>query len=349
MNSELKNISAIEDPVEIVAALISLLSSKEQEIIRKRYGLNGEEILTLAAIGDQFGVTRERVRQVQCYAIKKMQRNAKNTHLRLLHDWLANFLKDAGNIITESELDRALLKKFPEYGEKLQELKLACILDETVTQEYNKVDFVPHFRASDIAFGEVKKVCNTAIKAMRKEGDLMSANQLIDALGSDAENMSKKCLLASLKLDRRIVVGENGLSLKAWRHINPKTLFDKILFVLSESSEPMHFSEIAEKIKKENFDDKSVSVQAVHNELINNSLFVLIGRGIYALKTWGYKEGTVSDVIESILEKSGPLHLKDLTQEVLQRRKVKPITVQINLNSKKHKFRKNQHGMYELV
>ena len=36
MNSELKNISAIEDPVEIVNALISLLSSKEQEIIKKR-------------------------------------------------------------------------------------------------------------------------------------------------------------------------------------------------------------------------------------------------------------------------------------------------------------------------
>lgn len=348
MNSELKNISAIEDPVEIVNALISLLSSKEQEIIKKRYGLNGYEIMTLAAIGDQFGVTRERVRQVQCYAVKKMQRNAKNTSLSVLHGWLANLLKDNGGVIAESDLEAALLKKYPDYSERISELKLACILDDQVVQEYNKVDYVPHFRKADITFGQVKSICSSSIKSMKKEGDLMSFNQLCMMLEDECP-VSKKLMQSVLRLDRRIVVGENGVSLKAWRHINPKTLFDKILFVLNESSEPMHFNEIAEKIKKEGFDDKSVSVQAVHNELINNSLFVLIGRGIYALKTWGYKEGTVSDVIESILEKSGPLHLKDLTKEVLQRRKVKPITVQINLNSKKHKFRKNQYGMYELV
>lgn len=347
MSSEIKNISAIEDPVEIVNALLSLLSSKEQDIIKKRYGLSGFEIMTLAAIGDQFGVTRERVRQVQCYAIKKMQRNAKNTSLNILHDWLANLLKDNGGIVTEIELEQALQKKFSENQDAIAELKLACILDEEVVQEYNKVDFVPHYRRSDITFADIKRICAASIKAMKKEGDLISLNHLCASLEQECP-ATKKFLYSVLKLDRRIVLSESGVSLKAWRHVNPKTLFDKILFVLNDATEPMHFADIAEKIKKENFDDKNVSIQAVHNELINNSLFVLIGRGIYALKTWGYKEGTVSDVIESILEKSGPMHLSDLTQEVLQRRKVKPITVQINLNSKKHKFKKNQYGMYEL-
>jgi hypothetical protein len=94
---------------------------------------------------------------------------------------------------------------------------------------------------------------------------------------------------------------------------------------------------------------KKVSLQAVHNELISNPAFVLIGRGIYALKAWGYKEGTVSDVLESVLGKKGAMNLSDLTKEVLKLRKVKPITIQINLSSKKNKFRKNREGLYELV
>jgi DNA-binding winged helix-turn-helix (wHTH) protein len=78
-------------------------------------------------------------------------------------------------------------------------------------------------------------------------------------------------------------------------------------------------------------------------------MFVLIGRGTYALKDWGYEEGTVSEVIESILSEEGPLSLNDLTQKVLQRRKVKEVTVQVNLNTKKDIFKKNTDGQYELV
>ena len=67
------------------------------------------------------------------------------------------------------------------------------------------------------------------------------------------------------------------------------------------------------------------------------------------MRSWGFKEGTVSDVLESILSKKGPMQLAQLTDEVLKMRKVKPITIQINLSSKKNKFRKNREGLYELV
>ena len=140
-----------------------------------------------------------------------------------------------------------------------------------------------------------------------------------------------------------------GYSLLSWRHVNPRTLSDKVEFVLNKMKEPLHFLKIVEKIEAESFDKKKVSMQAVHNELISSDKFVLIGRGIYAMRTWGFKEGTVSDVLESILSKKGPMPLVDLTQEVLKMRKVKPITIQINLSSKKNKFRKNREGKYELV
>ena len=82
------------------------------------------------------------------------------------------------------------------------------------------------------------------------------------------------------------------------------------------------------------FDVKRVNVQAVHNELIRNSHFVLIGRGIYALDEWGYKNGTVADVIEEVLADAKARTREEITKAVLDRRHVKTITIYLNLKNK---------------
>ena len=61
-----------------------------------------------------------------------------------------------------------------------------------------------------------------------------------------------------------------------------------------------------------------MTVQAVHNELIRYPQFVLVGRGLYALKEWGFQDGTVSDIIQSLLEKKSPLSKQDITKGVLK-------------------------------
>ena len=71
----------------------------------------------------------------------------------------------------------------------------------------------------------------------------------------------------------------------------------------------MHFVDIANKITNSEFDKKVVTTQAVHNELIRYDSFVLVGRGLYALKEWGFKKGTVAEVIESLLRKKCTISL----------------------------------------
>ena len=51
---------------------------------------------------------------------------------------------------------------------------------------------------------------------------------------------------------------------------------------------PMHFIEIANAISSFGFDNRPVTIQAVHNDLIRYPEFVLVGRGMYALREWGY-------------------------------------------------------------
>jgi hypothetical protein len=80
------------------------------------------------------------------------------------------------------------------------------------------------------------------------------------------------------------------------------------------------------------FDKKVVTTQAVHNELIRYDQFVLVGRGLYALKEWGYKKGTVADVIEGLLKKKSPLTKQEIIAGVLKQRKVKKGTISLNLH-----------------
>ena len=54
--------------------LLSLLDERERRIIDERFGLNGRQALTLEEVGREFGVTRERIRQLQNSALTKMRR-----------------------------------------------------------------------------------------------------------------------------------------------------------------------------------------------------------------------------------------------------------------------------------
>jgi DNA-directed RNA polymerase delta subunit len=134
-----------------------------------------------------------------------------------------------------------------------------------------------------------------------------------------------------------------------WPLVNPKNIRDKIYVILQENEKPMHFSEIAKMIKDSDFKRKDVTTQAIHNELIKDSRFVLIGRGIYALKEWGYQKGTVADIIAKILKKAKePMHRDDIVREVLKSRQVKETTILLNLQGKKQ-FKRVAKATYALV
>jgi len=83
-------------------------------------------------------------------------------------------------------------------------------------------------------------------------------------------------------------------------------------------------------------------VNTLHNELIKNENFVLVGRGTYGLKEWGYKDGTVREVIEEILREKGPLSKEKIIQEVQKQRLVKESTILLNLQY----FQKTEEGKY---
>ena len=64
-----------------ISTLLDTLSEREAEVIRLRYGLGGKRPMSLKEIGDAFGLTKERIRQIEKKAIKRLQAPAKMSRL----------------------------------------------------------------------------------------------------------------------------------------------------------------------------------------------------------------------------------------------------------------------------
>ncbi len=67
---------------EQIQKIVSELDEKEQEVIRMRFGLDGEEPQTLQEIGERLGLSRERIRQIESKAKEKLRRNQRAQGLR---------------------------------------------------------------------------------------------------------------------------------------------------------------------------------------------------------------------------------------------------------------------------
>jgi RNA polymerase primary sigma factor len=68
---------------EQVRKVISTLTQKEAEIIEKRFGIGDDVSLTLEEVGKQFRVTRERIRQLEGKALRKLRHPARSESLKL--------------------------------------------------------------------------------------------------------------------------------------------------------------------------------------------------------------------------------------------------------------------------
>jgi RNA polymerase primary sigma factor len=67
---------------EAVKDVLSQLSEREQEVIRLRFGLDDGQMRTLEEVGKEFGVTRERIRQIEAKTLAKLRHPIRSQRLR---------------------------------------------------------------------------------------------------------------------------------------------------------------------------------------------------------------------------------------------------------------------------
>lgn len=324
------------DLAKILEDIFLVLTQKEKDVIIKRFSLNNEPRQTLEKIGQQFSVTRERIRQIEKIALGKLRRTLENTKLMDVAKFGKESLNAHGGILNEDEIVSEILKQLASNSEidsNIVKLALA-ICPEFVRCEKNGL-FNPFWMLKSLNEDEIAMVSDITFGILSKKKDVVPFTDLAAEVQANLQEkgrtFSKEAIVSLMSIDIRFKRTKEGIGLMAWRHINPKSIRDKAYIVLKREAKPLHFVEIANKITESGFDRKMVTTQAVHNELIRDEHFVLVGRGLYGLKEWGYKKGTVSDVIEDLLRKKSPLTKQEIIAGVLKQRHVKKGTISLNL------------------
>lgn len=332
---------------QMLRKILENFSERAQEIIFSRYGVFNSHAMTLEEIGKKYHITRERVRQVIREVLKKMHEKQNDPMFKQIEQEVILAIQANGGIMGEKKLLKTLGKNVASEAAAVR-FFLECLKSIVPMEEKSELSF--SYALGEFEIAEWRKIKNAAIEILNEQKKPLSVSEILEMLikkDKDFAKLSREILEDYLEVSDEIkqnTFGKWGIA--KWKEISPKGTREKAYLVLKEAQKPLHFREIAQKIDQYQLNKKSTHPQTVHNELIKDKNFVLVGRGIYALVEWGYKKGTVKDVIEEILQKSSKALNKDeILKKVLEIRQVKKSTIVINLNNY---FSKSKTGGYSI-
>lgn len=326
--------------------LATIEREREREIVSRRFGLFDRKE-TLEQIGELLGITRERVRQLEKAIVIRLKIQAEQgniPHVLDVQNTIIDHLESTTKVARVQDITQALVGT----NDKIEQARVAFIGE--LSKKLVSLDENDHFYQS-IGIAQLhdekqlKKLIPSVVTAIKEIGEPTSIKHIAEKAGIEDVSHAEGLARAS----KQVATLHDRWGLVKWPMVNPKNIRDKIYVILYENKNHMHFNEIADAIKKSEFKRKDVTVQAIHNELIKDKRFVLVGRGIYALKEWGYKKGTVADIITDVLSKAEePLHRDDIVREVLKSRYVKETTILLNLQGKPQ-FKRVAKATYTLA
>ena len=319
--------TAVNDILEVIE------QEREREIITRRFGLFDRRE-TLEQIGELLGITRERVRQLEKAILVRLKiaaEDGKIPAITQVERLLIRDLSENGRIGRVSDVTKRLTSNDSDIRGRAHVAFIAELSPNLVVLGEN--DHY-HYTIGIKEHGDEKKIKTSVdeiVATIKKHGEPLSIETLHGKLSY--ENPTQVRGFASVS--KHLAHLKDNWGLAKWPTVNPKNIRDKIYVILAENGSPMHFSDIAKAIKESDFKRKDVTKQAIHNELIKDKRFVLIGRGIYALDNWGFSKGTVADIITGVLrDAKEPLHRDEIVKRVLKSRQVKETTILLNLQSK---------------
>ncbi len=326
---------------KISSELVRGLPERTKDVIERRFGLKKGPIFdfsgspkikreSLESIGKDYRITRERVRQIENDGMKTIKNKIGN--YKQVFQSFEEKIENFGGFKKEDTFLSALGE-----GNSLNHIFFLLNIEDSFFRFSENQDFHSFWTKDIDNFNYAKEMVGSFRDVLNREKRpiaLQECEQLI-SLATDQK------IVSSLEISKHIHQSRDGLfGLKSWPEVNPKGIKDKAYLVLKKEGSPLHFTSVAKLI------DESALPQTVHNELIKDKRFVLIGRGIYALEEWGYKTGEVKDVVLEILNKSKkPLSKEEIVERVMKQRMVKRNTVLQNLSNKKL-FTRNSDGKF---
>jgi hypothetical protein len=332
-------------PKAVVKRLLGVLPERAQNVLISRYGLGkSTSPVTLEAIGKEYGITRERVRQIENYALSMIRKSDVFKKEEAAFAELRDIIMSMGVIVSEEELLETLARD----QSTRNHIHLLLVLGDVFVKEKETEEFRHRWHIdqdiADKVHGSLRRLYDSL-----EDDELVDEGILIDSFLRELQEMNqelkdeeilKRWLLLSKSIDKN-PLGEWGRAHSP--NVRAKGMRDYAYLVIKRHGSPMHFREVANTIA--DLFKRRAHEATCHNELIKDERFVLVGRGIYALKEWGYSAGPVRDVIAEILSRQGPLARDEVIDAVRKERYVKDNTIFINLQDTS-RFGRDSDGRY---
>lgn len=334
-------------PKQSTKRLLSVLPDRAREVLIKRYGLGkSTDKMTLDAIGKLYGITRERVRQIENYALTNIRKSDVYKTEKAAFSEVENLIHSLGGIVVEDD--------FLGHASKDKELQnhihFILVIGEGFKKKKEDDEFKHRWHVNEELAKQVEDSLRKLYTGL-SDDDLLPESEIVNRFLSHLESVSEKYKnqeiirrwLGISKSLGKNAMGEWGVSHSS--NIKTKGMRDYAFLVIRKHGSPIHFKEVAKQITQ--IFKKKAHIATTHNELIKDKRFVLVGRGLYALREWGYMSGVVKDVIRNILEKNGPLTKEEIISKVMKERYVKENTIMVNLQNQKY-FKKTKDGKYDV-
>lgn len=335
-------------PKQVTKRLLATLPDRARDVVVSRYGLGTDTSrLTLDAIGKKYGITRERVRQIENYAITNIRKSKEFESTEPVFKELETVIKSLGSIVTEDDLLEYLSKD----KSTQNHITLLLVLGHAFKKIKEDEHFKHRWHIDETLSDQIHQSLHKLYESLSDE-DLVAEPDILNRFLKHVEDVAdeykqEEILRRWLRVSKKISknpLGEWGVAHS--HNVNAKGMRDYAFLVIRKHGSPIHFTEVAKKISE--MFGKKAHVATTHNELIKDPRFVLVGRGLYALKEWGYLSGVVKDVIKKILTENGPLTKDKIIEKVLKERYVKENTILVNLQNQKF-FKKDKDGRYSVV
>lgn len=354
----------------VMKKLLNHLNERGRQVMLERFDLDGKGERTLEEIGHECGITRERIRQIQAESLKKLKLVAKEQkEISSIIAMVAVVLKKHGGAMSEKDLLDALFgKNVKESYIEVGGIKFELPQDNVVNRRIfslilnindsllleKESEYVKRFWTIDEESNklvlEIIKAAKNFLETRKKPADIETILKEVNSRDEFKEkNIDIAILTSYLNISKEISQNPFGVwGITEWEEITPKGVRGKIYLVLKNNTKPLHFNDITKMINEISWPDEKIKTfkkiaksETVHNELIKDKRFVLIGRGTYALSEWGYEPGTVLDVILKVFAKTErPMSKEEIVKEVMSERMVKNNTIIFNLHNSKRFERK---------
>ncbi|MCK5085645.1 hypothetical protein KAK05_02955, partial [Candidatus Parcubacteria bacterium] len=98
------------DLKKVIFNMIEEIPERPRNVIIKRFNLDGEGVRTLDKIGKNYGITRERVRQIETEAISKLKKVGEKHNIDFIFEHTKIKIESQGGVISEEKLIDVLFK-----------------------------------------------------------------------------------------------------------------------------------------------------------------------------------------------------------------------------------------------